>query len=46
MSSPKIHYFRNYNISRLKNFAPFAYDHGVRKETRLLYEKEIGGFFL
>ena len=36
VSSPEVHYFRNYNIRRLKGFAPFAYDHGVRKETRLL----------
>ncbi|HBB05719.1 MAG TPA: hypothetical protein DCZ41_03955 [Firmicutes bacterium] len=43
MSSPEINYFRNYNISRLTGWAHLAYDHGVRKETRLL--EKIGGFF-
>ena len=46
LSSPEIHYFRNYNISRLKGFAPFAYDHGVRKETRLLKKRKKEAFLM
>lgn len=44
--SPKIHYLRNYNVSRLKGFAPFAYDHGVRKEIRLLKKERKRIFFM
>ena len=34
VSSPEIHYLRNYNISRLKSFAPFAYDYTIMKYVR------------
>ena len=40
VSSPEVHYFRNYIKCRLKSIAPFAYDHEVRKKTRLLKKKE------
>ena len=46
MSSPGIHYIRNYNVSRLKGFAPFAYDHGVRKEIGLLKQEKMRFFFM
>ena len=40
VSCPEIQDFQNYNIRRLKGFAPFAYNHGVRKETRLLKKRK------
>ena len=46
VSSPEVQDFRNYKISRQKGFAPFAYDHGVRKETRLLKKKKRSLFFM
>lgn len=46
LSSPKIQDFRNYKISRQKGFAPFAYDHGVRKKTRLLKKERRRVFFM
>lgn len=41
LSSPEIQDFRNYKISRQKGFAPFTYDHGVRKKTRLLKKEGV-----
>lgn len=46
LSSPEIHYFRSCNISRQKGLAPFAYDHGVRKKTRLLKKERRRFFFM
>lgn len=46
VSSPEVHYLRNYNKSRLKSFATFAYDHGVRKKTRLLKKERRKFFFM
>lgn len=46
VSSPEIHFFRSCNISRQKGFAPFAYNHGVRKETRLLKKERRSFFFM
>ena len=46
LSSPEIQNFQNYIISRLKSFAPFAYDHRLRKETRLLKKERRRFFFM
>lgn len=46
LSSPGIQDFRNYKISRQKGFAPFTYDHGVRKKTRLLKKEKRRFFFM